>query len=190
VHPVLADIRTTKQPMKVNITKSVIPTDGDMSKLDADLEITIGDVEFESGSTTLKIMSLFSESSRETIPGNIEPIKAKIRNGVLKYEAFNMHVDKYTMTYSGEIDFVKKKVDLHTKLPLSALSVAIPQLEGKADKIIIPLVTRGEFGKVKTTVDPDFDMAKAALEAGLKDPLDSLFKGGKNPLDDLLKPKK
>ena len=43
VHPVLADIRTTKQPLKVNITKSVIPTDGDMSKLDADLEITIGE---------------------------------------------------------------------------------------------------------------------------------------------------
>jgi len=53
----------------------------------------------------------------------------------------------------------------------------------------VPLVTRGEFGKVKTTIDPDFDIAKAALEQGIKgvDIGDLLKgKGGGSILDDLL----
>lgn len=177
INPILADIRTTEQPLRVSIPYAVLPTDGDVSKLKADVEITVGKVELDSGSTTLKVLAFFQQKGRETIPGSIEPISAKIRNGIVKYDKFSVRIDKYTLNYSGQIDLVKKEVDLRTEIPLKALGDAFKELEGYADNITVPLVTRGAFGKVKTTIDPKFDLGKAALDAGFKGTLENILNG-------------
>src|SRR4029453_3578863 len=120
----------------------------------------------DSGSTTLSVLGFFNETQgRESIPGEIEPISAKIRNGIVKYDKFEVHIDQYTMSYSGEINLVKRTVDLHTEVPLAALGDVFPELAGYADKINVPLVTRGKFGDLETKIDPKFDIGKAALDA-------------------------
>ena len=68
-------------------------------------------------------------------------------------------------------------MSLRTKVPLAALAQTFEELEGYADKITVPLVTKGKFGKLKTEIDPDFDVGKAALEAGFKGALDDAVKG-------------
>jgi len=191
IHPILADIRTTEHPLRVSMPYAVLPTDGDISKLKADISIDVGKVEFDSGSTTLKVLSFVDKKeSHQTIPGEIEPISARIRNGIVKYEKFSVHIDQYTMNYFGEINLVKNTVDLHTEVPLKALGDVFPELNAYADKINVPLVTRGKFGDLKTQIDPKFDVGKAAADAGFKGSLDQLLKGkgGKGGLlDDLFK---
>ena len=193
IHPILADIRTTEQPLRVNLPLVVAPINEethafDISQLKADIEITIGKVELDSGSKTLSVLRLFGEDKqRATIPGEIAPITATIRNGVVKYQKFAVNIDKYTLNYSGEINLVKSTVDLRTEVPLRALGHAVKELEPYADKIAVPLVTRGTFGNLKTQIDPDFDVGKAALDAGFRGSLQQLFEGGEGPLGDLLK---
>lgn len=192
INPILADIRTTEQPVRITVPVGVLPQGAgdeafDISKLRADIEMTVGKVELDSGSDTLQLLSLFGEAqARRTIPGEIEPISAKIRNGVLTYDKFAVHIDKYTLRYSGEIDLAKQTVNLRTEIPLEGLGQAIQELEPFAGKITVPIVTRGKFGNLKTQIDPEFDIGKAALEAGFKGSLDQLLRGKGGLLGDLL----
>jgi len=188
IHPVLADIRTTEQPLRVLVPNASMPVNGDISKLNARIEITIGAVELDGGSTTLFLLKLFNAGSGAKIPGSIEPIVANIVNGVLTYEKFAVNVDKYHMNYSGTIDLNTGQVNLRTELPLQALSATITELRGYTDNITVPIVTRGQFGNLKTQIDPSFDIAKEALKGGLKGALDDLFGGKQNEQPDEKKP--
>jgi len=127
---------------------------------------------------------------RSTIPGEIDPIKATIRKGIVKYEKFSVHIDKYHLNYFGEINLVKQTVNLTTEIPLEALAQGVDELSGYADKINVPLVTRGKFGALKTQIDPNFDLGKAALDAGFRGGLENLLRdkgdGKGNLLGDLL----
>ncbi len=186
IHPVLADIRSTEQPLRATMSDGTIPLDGDVSRLNADIEITIGAVELDSGSVTLALLTLFNSTNARTIPGRIDPIVARIRSGIVTYERFTVKIDQYTLVYSGRIDLNMRTVDLRTEIPLQALAMSIKELRGYADRVIVPLVTRGEFGKLKTEIDPDFDLAKAALESGFRGLLNDALKDTGLPLGDLL----
>ncbi len=178
IHPVLADIRSTEQPIRISIDNAVLPLDGDLTKLKADIDITVGAVEFDSGSATLVLLKVLQSANAETIPGRIEPIKAKIRKGIVTYDRFNVVIGNQTMAYSGQIDLNTGQVDLRTELPLQALVVQFKELGESADDIVVPLVTHGRFGDLTTEIDPDSDLAQAALEAAGRKILDDLLKDG------------
>jgi hypothetical protein len=95
------------------------------------------------------------------------------------------------MVYSGRIDLNTQTVDLRTEIPLEALAHTFHELEGYADDVAVPLVTRGTFGNLKTDVEPEF-LAELAAKAGIKeleketgvpigDILDGIFKKKKKP---------
>jgi len=178
IHPILADVRTTEQPLRFRLTSdATIPGDGDVARLNADLEITIGAVEFDSGSLVLGILQLFEGSEgRSTIPGSIDPIIVQIRDGVITYRQFTVHVGKYALRYAGTVDLVKKRIDLRTEIPLDALGRSFSELEDYVEGIVVPIVTRGTFDKNKTEIDPDFDLAAMLAKSGLRGLLDDLIK--------------
>jgi hypothetical protein len=193
----LADIRTTEGPLGATLGSATVPLDGDVSRLRADLDMTIGAVEFDSGSVTLALLTLFNASNAAPIPGQIEPIKVRIRKGVVTYERFAVKIDVYSLVYSGKINLNKRTVDLRTEIPLAGLAQRFKDLEGYADKIVVPLVTRGRLGELKkedTQIDPEFDIGKAALEAGVGGLLEDVSKETGIPvgdiLDDIFKQKK
>ncbi len=186
IHPVLADIRSTEQPVRVSIGGALLPLDGDVRRMQSEIEITIGKVEIYSGSITLGLLTILNASNAKTIPGRIEPIIAKIRKGVVTYDRFQVIIDKYTLAYSGKIDLNTQTVDIRTEIPLDALAVTIEELQGYADKIVVPLVTRGKFGNLKTRIDPDFDMAGAIAKAGLTGLLKEKLGGKDLPFGKLL----
>lgn len=193
IHPIFADIRTTEQPLRAAIpwAQAGFKEDGsfDVADLNANVEITIGKVALDSGSTTLFLLRLFGQADkRATIPGEFEPIVARIRKGIVTYDRFAVRIDKYTMVYSGQINLVNQTMNLRTEVPLAALGQSIRELEPYADKIIVPIVTRGKFGEQKTTIDPDFDIGKEAIKAGFGGTLENLLRdrGGLGGLLDQL----
>ena len=186
IHPVLADIRSTEQPVRVSAGGALLPLDGDISRMKANIEITIGNVEFDSGSITLGLLTILNASNAKTIPGRIEPIVAKIRKGVVTYDRFEVIIDKYTLTYSGRIDLNTQTVDIRTEIPLDALAVTIKELQGYADQIVVPVVTRGKFGNLKNRIDPDFDLAGAIAKAGLSGVLKETLGGKDLPFGKIL----
>jgi hypothetical protein len=185
IHPLLADVRSVEHPIRFTAPRKLrLPLDGDVSRLDADIEIDIGPVEFDSGSLVLGLLQLF-DSPEETVPGHIEPIVAKISGGVVTYDRFAVRIGKYTLVYEGKVDLNTRKVDLRTKIPLEALAMTFEELEGYVDKIIVPLKTHGKFGEVKTEIDPDFDLAEAAMQAGFRGALNEILKDSEIPLGDI-----
>ena len=186
IHPVLADIRSTEQPLRVTVSRGTIPLDGDVSRLDADIAMTIGAVQIDSGSVSLALLTLFNASNAQTIEGFIEPISVRIRKGVVTYERFAVQLDRYTLVYSGSIDLNTRTADLRTEMPLAGLAMSVRELRGYADQIIVPLVTRGPLDNLKTEIDPDFDLAGAAFEAGFRGLLNEVLKDEGIPLGDIL----
>ncbi len=189
IHPILADVRSTDQPLRATVSNATVPFEGKVSGLKADLEITVGRVELDSGSISLALLTAFNASNAATIPGEIEPIRARIRKGVVTYDRFAVKIDKYTLAYSGKVDLNRERLDLRTEVPLSGLAMSVKELRGYADQIVVPLVQRGKFGKAKLKVDPDFDIAAAAAEAGfrggLRELLDKASRETGAPLGDL-----
>ncbi|MCH7799333.1 MAG: hypothetical protein IID28_12940 [Planctomycetes bacterium] len=185
IHPLLADIRTTEQPVRVTIGESSIPLDGDVSRLDALLEITIGRVEIDRGSTALILLTLANASNAKTISGEIEPIKVRIRKGVVTYERFAVKLDKFTMIYSGSIDLNTRYVNLTAEVPLDSLAGTFHELEGLTDDVSVPILYRGPFGNVKAEIEPEF-LAEAAATIGVRAGIDELEKKTGLPIGDIL----
>ena len=173
IHPLLADIRSTEQPLRAVVSSATIPAGGEVSRLNADMEITLGKVAFDAGSTTLLLLAAFDVERGKTIDGYVEPIRAKIRNGVVTYDRFAVNIDKYSLVYSGKVDLNTRKVELRTEVPFKALAMSIKEVRGIIDELVVPLVTHGTFGNLKTEVDPKFNLAgkiaEAAAKAGVKD---------------------
>ena len=167
IHPLLADIRATEQPIRATIGAASIPLDGDVSRLDAKLELTVGKVEFDSGSEALALLTLANATDARTLPGEIEPIRATIRKGIVTYERFAVKIDKYTFIYTGTINLNTRYVDLKTEIPLDGLAGTFHELEGYTENISVPIRYRGRFGNVRAEVEPEF-LAEAAAQLGLR----------------------
>lgn len=195
VHPLFPDIRTTDQPLRVELTSAFIPLDGDVSRLQAQFDITVGRVELDSGSAMLAALTIFNAvkgrpgHDSSTISGYIEPIKATIVDGVMSYDAFVVRIDKYTLVYAGTVDLNTQTLDLTTHVPLAALvSSFTGALKGLPPETAVPLITRGPIDNPTTTVDPSFvgdavgkaaeDLLKKEIENAAKKHLGGIFGSG------------
>ena len=172
IHPLLGDVRSAKDPMRVTAPGLAIPLDGDTSRFRGDVNITIGEVAFDSGSATLGVLAIFDPTRARTIPGYIEPIELTIRQGVITYDRFVVRIDKFSIPFSGTVDLNTKTYDVHWEFPLEGLAGTFHELEPVKD-VIVPLWTHGTFGNYETDFE---DLEGTLLEAGLKSILDKVFK--------------
>jgi len=180
IHPIFADVRQVQDRIVLRMTDGGIPLDGNIRELDADLRITVGELELTSGSLLLGLLRLGDVSGRELVHGRIDPIEARIRNGVLRYERFSTSIDKYVMNWSGSIDLKTREVNLKTELPLDALGQTIQETEAYVKDVVVPIRGRGVIGDVTYEIDPSFDLAEVLGEAALRKLLEEAFDGSGN----------
>ena len=189
--PILSDIRSVKQPIQMQVASGQVALDGDVSTLSADIYIDIGEVELDSGSATMKLLPIFNTKHVEVIPAFFDPIIIEIRNGIATYKKFNLTlVNKYSVPYSGTINFVNRQLNIHTAVPLTGLGYSIKELRGLATDIDVPILITGTIDNPITNVDPSFDLSKilqsAAITAigdAIGDALGGGDKEAPNPLD-------
>ena len=153
--PVLADVRTVEQPIRATLRNAVIPTDGRISELHADLDLNVGAVAFDSGAATFQLLRLFNVSNAATVTGFIEPIRVRIRDGVVTYDRFDVRVGDLSLAFAGTVDLVTRKLDLRTTLPLGGLVMGVRELRGLGEDLAIPLLVRGTIDEPEVSVDPD-----------------------------------
>jgi hypothetical protein len=189
--PVLSDIRSVKRPIQMQVSQVQTSLDGDISTLNADVYIDIGEVELDSGSVTMKLLPMFNTKHVEVIPAFFEPIFIEIRSGIATYRKFNLTLaNKYTIPYSGTINFVNRQLELHTAVPLTGLGYSIKELRGLATDIDVPILITGTIDNPVTKVDPSFDLSKilqsvaiTAIGDAIGDAFGSGDKEAPNPLD-------
>jgi hypothetical protein len=127
--PVLSDIRSVKKPIEIKATNSLVSLDGDVSKLNADLMINIGEVSLDSSSLTLSLLKQIKTKHSKSIPAYFEPIHITIRDGIVTYKTFRLVVaNKFTIPYSGTINLVTRELDLEMAVPASELSAVFSEL--------------------------------------------------------------
>lgn len=184
LHPLLGDIVALPQPLHVMISEAMLPLDGDISRLNADIAMTIGEVDFDARSPLFALLQVARVADVNRLDGFIEPIQAQIRNGVIDYDQFIVTVAGRAIPYQGQINLVDRTVNLRTAMPLGELVLAgIREVPEEARGISVPIVTRGAFGSLETRVDPEFDLARAMLEAGVRRGLDEIIPRDRLPFD-------
>jgi len=192
IQPLLADVRSTEQPLTLTASNAVFPLDGDLRRLNADLELTIGNVEFDSGSFILALMAVFAREDVSTVAGSIEPVRLRIRDGVIRYDRFAVNVNRVRIEFTGEVDLATRSVRIQHGIPIDALASGIKELRQVPPGTIVPFETTGTIGSTKTTLK-----LEGLLESGLeglindtindaagdelpvRDILDGIFGGGK-----------
>ncbi len=166
--PVLSDIRSVKRPIVLTIKNAISSLTNDVSKLQADIVLDIGEVMLDNGSATLSLLSLFNTKHDKHIPAYFDPIHIKIRKGVVTYQEFKLTLaNKYSMFYSGTINLVNRKLNLHTAVPLTGLGYSIKELRGLATDIDVPIVITGTIDEPIVNVDKSFDLGKILQSATL-----------------------
>ncbi|HMN96277.1 MAG TPA: hypothetical protein PKC43_08190 [Phycisphaerales bacterium] len=160
INPVLADIRQTQQPIRLAIPDFVLPLDDNRARLDGDIQLTFGEVEFDAGSPILRFLDIFSKRIAPTIPGVVEPLNVAIRKGQLTYRDFAIRVNresggwKHSLVFSGDVDlaanppFVRA---IKSMYPVEGLAQSVEELQR------IPLV--GALSVGITFFGPLYDAA-------------------------------
>ena len=171
IHPILADVRHVEERIRFRVPGvAVVPVDGDLTRLDADLEIRVGAVEFAPGSIALSLISAF-EGGHETVEGSIDPIVAHVRAGIVTFEPFAVHIDDFALRlHEGTVNLVTGIIDLRGDIPLDALALKIHELEGYTTGIAVPVVFRGpaETAKLELGEEADEMILKAIANAALQ----------------------
>ncbi len=183
-NPLLGAILAMPQPMQFRISNATLPMDGDISRFNADVQLDIGEVDIDPQTPLFSMLRMARGPNVGRLDGFIDPIYAQIRNGVINYDRFNITMDRLTIPYQGSINLVEGSVNLRTVLPLGELLVAgIREIPDEARMIDVPLVTRGSFADLDTTIDPQFDLSRALIEAGVRRGLDELIPRDRLPFD-------
>ncbi len=189
--PVLSDIRSVKRPIQMEVSRVQVTLDGDISTLNADVYIDIGEVALDSGSVTMDLLPMFNTKHVKVIPAFFEPIFIEIRNGIATYKKFKLTLaNKYSIPYSGTVNLVNRRLNLHTAIPLTGLGYSIKELRGLATDIDVPILITGTIDRPITEVDPNFDLSKILQSVAIttigdviEDALGGQNKEAPNPLD-------
>jgi hypothetical protein len=185
--PVLADIRSINHPIYATIRNASIPTNGDLAQLNADISLDIGSVTLDSGSATMRLLTLFNSSHAASVPAFVETIELRIRKGIVMYDTFRIVIDdKYTMPFGGRINLITHELRIASVAPLQGLGYSIKELRGLAKDIEVPLLIRGTIENPTVSVDPSFDLAKLLQDSAVNaigDAISGSGKGIPDPMD-------
>ncbi|MDG2053489.1 MAG: hypothetical protein P8J86_02150 [Phycisphaerales bacterium] len=169
--PILGDIDAGQEPLRLSWSDAAIPINGEMKNLGGQLKLTVGEVTFDSGLPLMLALSAAQSSHAKQIKGSIDPITANITDGVMVYEPFAVHVDKFNFPISGKINFVTNEIDMTTKLPIYALGDVISELRPYVSDEEVPMEYVGPIGNAKWKLSSNFDLAKFILRATLQNTL-------------------
>jgi hypothetical protein len=180
IQPLLADIKSVDQPLKISARNAIFPLDGDLRRMNADISLTVGAVEFDSGSLMLAALSAF-EQKQSVIAGFIDPITVRIRNGVVNYEKFSVTLGKQKIDFSGNVDLATKAVNINYAIPIESLAGSIKELRGLPAGTVVPFKTTGSIGNTTTSINVQ-GLAEAGIRGlvddALGDAIDDALGGG------------
>lgn len=193
IHPLLGDIVRSTKPLDFTMSNARVPLDGDIGRLNADLSLVIGDVELDRASRLFNVLSAVQRAGGATVAGSIDPIVAKVRDGVVTYDQFIARVVGIEMPYEGRINLNDQSVQLRTSVPFGALAqAAIPggvrdQAIGRYSDVLadisVPIITTGKIGALETRADPQFEMQRIIgqlIQQAIRDQLTGGQRGNEN----------
>lgn len=140
--PGLKDLQSIKDPVSIEMTGLSLPVDGDVSKLDATVELVIGEVMIDARAEAFSILEALVSRAKAVIPAVIEPVRFTIEKGVMTYDQFVIRINDSRIALAGEVDLTTGRLDLVMDVPINALGISIKELH---------LATAAVTGEVRIT---------------------------------------
>lgn len=160
--------RAGDQPARFTSQALSVPLAGDMSMLDGDMVIELGEARVALSPSIGKLLKPLTAAEGAAKLLRYEPLNIAARKGVLQLSKWTFPLDQFTFQTQGSIDLVKREVDLITWVPAGALTgetlgavfkqfgaLTGKQLATIDDKVLVPLRTRGSLNSPVTT--PEFN---------------------------------
>ncbi len=177
-------------PVGLRVQNFQLPLDGDLSRLNALVELELGEFSYDllpGLSSTLAPLGLSSTTKRTT---TLDKLSLPIKNGVVSYERLPISIEGREFAFRGAFDLSKLEYDLSTTVPLEALGSKLSSELEKVRKYLdpklqVPLQLKGTWKSPKLRISDDFtkkvlkDAAEKAAGDALKGGLEDLFGGGK-----------
>src|SRR5690606_28432513 len=143
------------------------PLDGDLSKLNGDLTIALGQAPFQTSSAFARLLKTVQAESQAMVGRRLEPLVVKMRDGVVTYDRFQIPLGEFNLETSGTVDLPARRLDVVTWIPIGALTdeaagmfnTGLGSLLGRAvpefERLTMaPWRTRGTFGNTQTLPAP------------------------------------
>lgn len=125
--PLFANIERKPGPTKTSITSRnlVIPADGDMRRLNGELLVDIGKIDY----TFKRELGEFLDTVVFTAAGEaqrpIAPFTISIVNGVMTYDKFDLPIRNFVIKTRGTVDLVNNTVDVIMYVPTVAAAPSV-----------------------------------------------------------------
>lgn len=187
--PLLARVEKTPsdEPAVIDAVNLTLPLDNDTRKINGDITVDPGTVQFETATFFGKIVQFTGNLAGGRMGERIEPFQIKAREGVLTYEKVEIPLGEFVVSMSGKVDLNRKRMDIITYVPFYALvkevSAPLSAVPGIGRLTQIPIRVHGPFDDPKTEVKPEL-IVKENLGEAVKEVLPEPIK---KTADDLLK---
>ena len=167
----------TEQPTMITVTSAglSIPTDGDLTKLNGNINLNLGSVRFEAGDLLSAALSATANRTAGQLGQSVPPVLVRFNAGVATYDTVDIPFGDFTLRTRGTIDLVNRQMDVLVLLPLDFIGGdfkrAAQQFPLLNQLAAVPLRARGEIGKAKLELDPNAieEIIPGALERNLND---------------------
>jgi len=167
----------TEQPTMITVTSAglSIPTDGDLTKLNGNINLNLGSVRFEAGDLLSAALNATANRTAGQLGQSVPPVLVRFNAGVATYDTIDIPFGDFTLRTRGTIDLVNRRMDVLVLLPLDFIGGdfkrAAQQFPLLNQLAAVPLRARGEIGKAKLELDPNAieEIIPGALERNLND---------------------
>ncbi|MFU8830298.1 MAG: hypothetical protein ACNA8P_12815, partial [Phycisphaerales bacterium] len=164
-------------PTMVTVTSAGlrVPTDGDLSKLNGNINLNLGTVRFEAGDLLAAVLSATANRTAGELGETIPPVLVRFTNGVANYDQIEIPMGDLTLRTRGSIDLVNQRMDIIVLLPLDFVSGDLRRAAERVpllrEAAVLPMRARGDIGRARLEIDPSAlgDALPRALEESLNE---------------------
>ena len=193
LHPIFADVSTTKKPIRLTVGPLEAPLDENMKVLNGEADLVVGEVTLKSTQVGSQILSLLEKRSISSLDAMINPLKITAKDGMVEYSNFVVEIGrldngsyKQKLIFNGKVDLGADPptvIGISATYPASNLVGVFSELKNVSPSLLDtlrPTVTfygplydaKGQRIALKTKIDP------IDLKDGLKpDQVEGLIKG-------------
>src|SRR5690606_25621403 len=114
--------RAADEPGFVDQQNLRFPLDGDLSKLNGQLTIALGDAYFQTSSAFARLLKTVQADSQAMVGRKLEPLVLTMESGVIRYSRYQIPLGEFNLEASGTIDLPGERLDVVTWIPIGALT--------------------------------------------------------------------
>lgn len=159
------------EPAIIELNDLVVPLDQNMSRLSGTISVDLGVARFTTSSFMGSLLKAVGGRAEGQLGRKIDPFVVRIDKGVATYERFRLPLGEFSIETKGQVDLVKRTVNLTTYVPFFAITDEAMGpirlgLGGRLDVLdrntLVPISIKGGMSKPSAMIDAELFLRETA----------------------------